>query len=210
LWSPTCRRLPHDDLRRVRYQDVGRHRVATQGKTVLETDSDGLVEIGPLASEQAQLNTKRLTDFFAGDGEPNLRIEVAPCYWGAALAALIACLAFGGLLRLVWREVQELAAYRIEVYEHPPEGRHLCISRRLFGLKLGTKVLSVPTHLVGVFVERGPMHDWSLTRGQAPTLGGRLVLTTARGEALPIIPSVRRGLDVHERAAVTLAKCLGL
>jgi hypothetical protein len=210
LQSPACHHFGQSMLRTVRYQNVGKSRVATRGKTVLEDASGVIVEIGPLASSQAQLNTKRLMDFFAGDGEPALRIEIAPSYWGAGLAALAACLAFAGLGLLVRREVQELAAYRIEVQQDPNDGRQLRIYRRLLGVTVGTQVVMVPADVVAVAIERGPVHDWALARGQDPPLGGRVVLRTAHGEMLPLIPDTRRGLDIHERARADLARCLGL
>ncbi|WP_231864524.1 hypothetical protein [Sorangium cellulosum] len=222
-------------VREARYRDVYDKGSVVGGYTVLVDVFGHETGFGGTTVEQARLNTERIQRFLQGQDGSTLRIEVLPSYWKAAWIALWGVLALGLAITIVVHDCRDLGGYRIEVrddpreqpwtsaaalatgayrlqaQDSPRERLRLRVTRTVLGIPLRVHELAVPPDVTEVEIEQGTVPDWFLMRDQAPPRGGRLVLRTATGAALPVIPELRRGGErVHERARLALARALGL
>jgi hypothetical protein len=229
-------RFNADAVREVKYRDKTSSKGSDVigGKTVLVDVRGVETDLGATTVEQARLNTEQLQRFLRGEDGSALRIEVLPRRWKAAVEALFGFLALGFAMTILVRGCRDLGGYRIDVRDDPSEepgtsadargkgayrvqarngpseGLRLRVTRTVFGVPLRALEVAVPLDVTDVGIEQGTVSDWFLSRGQAPPKGGRLVLRTAAGAALPVIPELRRGERVHERARIALAKALDL
>ncbi|WP_437733151.1 hypothetical protein [Sorangium sp. So ce1335] len=223
-------------VRAVRYRDVHATKGpgVVGGKTVLVDVHGHETGFGSTTVEQARLNTERIQRFLQGQDGSTLLIEVLPSYWEVAWIALWGGLAMGLTITIVVHGCRDLGGYRIEVRDDPreqpgtsaaalPTGAYrvqaqdsprerlrLRVTRTVLGIPLRVHELVVPPDVTEVEIEQRPAPNWYTPRGQAPPRGRRLVLRTATGAALPVIPELRRGEKEHERARIALAKALGL
>ncbi|WP_437763480.1 hypothetical protein WMF27_40750 [Sorangium sp. So ce281] len=221
-------------VREARYRDVYAKGSVVGGYTVLVDVFGHETGFGGTTVEQARLNTERIQRFLQGQDGSTLRIEVLPSYWKAAWMALGVVLALGLTITIVVHDCRDLGGYRIEVrenpseqpgtsaaarspgayrvqaYDSPSEGLRLRVTRTVLGIPLRVHELVVPPDVIEVEIEQRPAPNWYIPCGQAQPRGRRLVLRTATGAALPVIPELRRGEKEHERARIALAKAFGL
>ncbi|WP_438033649.1 hypothetical protein [Sorangium sp. So ce204] len=223
-------------VREARYRDVHATKGpdVVGGRTVLVDVHGHETGFGSTTVEQARLNTERIQRFLQGQDGSTLRIEVLPSYWKVAWLALWVVLALGLTITIVVHGCRDLGGYRIEVrddprerpgtsaaalaagayrvqaQDSPRERLRLRVTRTVLGIPLRVHDIAVPPDVTEVEIEQRPAPNWYIPSRQAPPRGRRLVLRTATGAALPVIPELRRGEMEHERARIALAKALGL
>jgi len=206
----------------------------TEGKTVIVDACGRETDFGTTTVAQAQLNTEQFRQFLKSSDSSALRIDVPPSYGWALWLALWGCLFCCLTTTLVARGCRDLGVYRVQVRPPPDkrsevnaagdrpdtyrgaarhvevEGPCLRVTWTILGVPVRVREVAIPLDVVEVEIERGTVPILLLQKYETPPKGGRLVLRTAAGAVLPVIPELRRGEEVHDRARVALARALGI
>ncbi|WP_437588938.1 hypothetical protein [Sorangium sp. So ce1000] len=234
LLSARSEHFDADAVREAKYRDVYAKGSVVGGKTALVDVRGRETDFGSTTVEQARLNTERIQRFLQGQDGSTLRIEVLPSRWEVGWIALWGVIALGVTIAIVVRGCRDLGgycievrdgpreqpgtsaaalatgAYRVQAQDSPRERLRLRVTRTVLGIPLRVHELVVPPDVTEVEIEQRPPPNWYAPRVPASPRGRRLVLRTAAGAALPVIPELRRGERELERARIALAKALGL
>ena len=230
LRIPAKRRRVNTDCRPdARYRAVGK------GAHTVLVDGCGMnTAFGYTTFARAEINTEQVQLFLRSQDSSTLRIDVPPSYFWVLVGAFFGLGALRLTAPLLVRGCRDLGAYRIRVRPPPGERREvssagyaqdtyrvaarltevqgpcLRVTSTILGIPVRVGEIAVPLDLTEVGVERGPVPALFHGATERDAWGGRLVLRTAAGAVLPVIPELRRGVEVHERARVALAKALGV
>ncbi|MEO7034430.1 MAG: hypothetical protein ABI548_11055 [Polyangiaceae bacterium] len=145
----------------------------------------------------------RIRAYLADGRVARFSFASAPNYAKGALLSTIALLLVGLLMRNAFHQAGHLL---LDIDRSHDELR---VRRKLFGVPRGRPARFALADLSDVQLERGPVLDKLLTRGQLPATGARFVLVRARGHRYPLTPDYLPGPALFEQGLELLRAELG-
>lgn len=192
--------FPQRALRTVRVDVVTGSKGAKTGHPVLVFDTGAELRLMGVDPPQAHAFADAVSTPLA-KGEPiDARLRGPRWMLLATLAALAASASLG------WGALAALGRYRLDIVQ---EGTALRVQRRVLGVPGRARVLPLE-HLKDVTVELGELPDFWLSRGQAPSPAGRVVLHYEDRSRRELADAQLIGAAVHLRAASELRALLEL
>jgi hypothetical protein len=171
--------------------------------------------------DKARTHTDQVRRFLQSPDSRAVSVTAPASYWWALLSAVVGLGAASGVAAFLVAGFRRLGVYRLEVFPPPTrdtedyrvaahaEGR-LRVQRAIVGIPVRAWDIPLPADLAEVGIERGTTDESLSSKGEPPFKGGRLVLRTRDGVEIPVLPVLRRGEEVHDRARAELASALGV